>query len=176
MWWFGLLVLTRGLLLSFPAVVASNIPNLVVVLMFSVQLVYVLTVAWFTPWKARVLNLADCITGGLFVLLLALALEIVDAEAATTNPLRSGAIFAMPGVMSLVLLSLLASPLMQTVLGKGTRNLVRNSTTESEAILTSLREIAKSLESTTDEELSKVPRRASSVVVFCIHICHVCKR
>ena len=167
MWWYGLLVLIRGLLLSFPAVVASNIPNLVVVLMFSVQLVYVLTVAWFTPWKARVLNLVDCITGGLFVLLLALALEIVEAEAATTNPLRSGAIFAMVGVMSLALLSLVTSILMQPIFGRATQCLIGKRTQEeSDTILNSLREITKSLESRTDDEIAKVPRLASSVVAF----------
>ena len=164
MWWYGLLVLLRGLLLSFPAVVASDIPNLVVVLMFSIQLVYVLTVAWFTPWKARALNLVDCITGSLFVLLLASALEIVEAEAATTNPVRSGAIFAMVGVMSLMVLSLVTSIVAQAVFAKGAAE--KRTQEESDTILNSLREIAQSLESRTDDEIAKVPCPASSVVTF----------
>ena len=162
MWWYGLLVLIRGLLFSFPAVVASNIPNLVVVLMFSVQLIYVLTVAWFTPWKARLLNLVDCITGGLFVLLLASALEIVEAEAATTNPVRSGAIFAMVGVMSLMVLGLVTSIIAQAA--KGTAK--KRTQEESDTILNSLREISQSLESRTDDEIAEASCPASSVVMF----------
>ena len=166
MWWYGLLVLIRGLLLSFPAVVASNVPNFVVVLMFAVQLVYVLTVAWFTPWKARILNLLDCVTGGLYVLLLALTLEIVEAEADTTNPFRSGAIFAMVGLTSLVLLSLVISILMQLIFGEVVPCLGGKQTQEeSGTIVISLREIAKSLESRTDEEIAKVPCLTSSPLV-----------
>ena len=68
-----------------------------------------------------------------------------------------------------MLLCLVTSILVQAVFANGTQSLSGKRTQEeSDTILNSLREIAKSLEGRTDDDIAKVPRLASSVLVFLV--------
>ena len=58
-WWFGLVLLARGPLLSLPGVVATNMPSLRLTLMLGILLVSGGLQLWFLPWKAPILNLVD---------------------------------------------------------------------------------------------------------------------
>lgn len=75
-WWFGLVPLLRGPLLSLPSVVATNQPGLNLTLMLCVILVSFSCQLWVLPWKAPVLNLVDCISTALFLALLAISLHL----------------------------------------------------------------------------------------------------
>ena len=75
-WWFGLLYMLRGALLSLPAVIATNTPGLNMVLMGSVLQVTFTIQLYFLPWKAPLLNLIDAVSTALFLILLALCLHV----------------------------------------------------------------------------------------------------
>eukprot|EP00434_Breviolum_minutum_P005159 symbB.v1.2.004548.t1/scaffold245.1/size253980/5 len=67
--WFGIVTLSRGLLLSLPSVVASNSPNVQLVLLHSVMLLSLAFQGYFQPWKAPMLNLLDSLTQALLLTL-----------------------------------------------------------------------------------------------------------
>ena len=75
-WWFGLVPLLRGPLLSVPSVVATNQPGLNLTLMLCVILVSFGCQLWVLPWKAPVLNLVDSVSTALFLMLLAISLHL----------------------------------------------------------------------------------------------------
>lgn len=58
-WWFGLILLARGPLLSLPGVIATNMPSLRLTLMLGILLASGGLQLWFLPWKAPILNLVD---------------------------------------------------------------------------------------------------------------------
>ena len=77
--------------MSVPAVVATNVPSVLITLMLCVQRLgetrvvdfmprqmYLVTLLAFQPWKAPILSLADGAVTSLLVVLLALALEGLD--------------------------------------------------------------------------------------------------
>jgi len=72
--WFGIVTLSRGLLLSLPSVVASNSPNVQLVLLHSVMLLSLAFQGYFQPWKAPMLNLLDSLTQALLLTLLGVGL------------------------------------------------------------------------------------------------------
>ncbi|CAJ1371271.1 unnamed protein product [Effrenium voratum] len=80
-WWFGLVLLARGPLLSLPAVVATNMPALNLTLMLAILLTSLGVQMWFLPWKSPILNLIDAVTIGLMVLLLAISLGMANTTA-----------------------------------------------------------------------------------------------
>lgn len=114
-WWFGLVLLARGLLVSLPAVLAPDEANLVVVLMLTVQLTYAMLVLSFMPWKAEVLNLTDGITSGLLVLVLALTLDALELfeNNGIVSSIRAGAIVLMISGMGMVIVGLSSLLVMQ---------------------------------------------------------------
>ena len=75
-WWFGLLYMLRGALLSLPAVIATNTPGLNLVLMGSVIQVIFTVQLYFLPWRAAILNMIDAMSTLLFLILLALCLRL----------------------------------------------------------------------------------------------------
>eukprot|EP00439_Symbiodinium_sp_Y106_P085235 s126_g27.t3 len=95
-WWFGLVLLTRGPLLSVPSVVAPNMPAVQFVCLLAIMLLSLQLQVWYLPWKAPILNLVDGVTNLLLVLLLAIGLgrlgpdpeggpEVLDSLAATIS-------------------------------------------------------------------------------------------
>ena len=58
-WWFGLVLLARGPLLSLPGVLATNMPSLRLTLMLGILLASGGLQLWYLPWKAPILNLVD---------------------------------------------------------------------------------------------------------------------
>lgn len=75
-WWFGLVLLARGPLLSLPVVLAPNARGIQLALMLCVLLVSFGWQLWFLPWKAPILNLVDAISTALFLMLLAISLHL----------------------------------------------------------------------------------------------------
>lgn len=69
-WWFGVLLLVRGPLLSLSAVVATNYPILQVIFMVTVLLVICAVQLLLWPWKAPILNLIEVVVNILVVILL----------------------------------------------------------------------------------------------------------
>ena len=113
-WWFGLVYLLRGTLLSVPSVVATNETGINLILMLLVMLVSLLLQLYFLPWKAPFLNLVDSTSTWLFVLLLAISLYLEPADTASVDFLGvfgvgvyylSLAVVACVGLTSLVLLA-----------------------------------------------------------------------
>ena len=98
-WWFGMVVLLRGLAVSLPAVIAAGMPNVIVIMLLCIQLLYLIFVAWMLPWKGAILNLIDCVVSGLLVLLLALALESLDAAPSIIGPLRTALLLFTVGTI-----------------------------------------------------------------------------
>ena len=106
-WWFGLVLLTRGPLLSMPAVAAPNMPAVQFVCLLGIlsfgsseqrthelhelnrshevtylkqlRLLSLQLQVWYQPWKAPILNLVDGVTNILLVMLLAVGLGRLDA-------------------------------------------------------------------------------------------------
>eukprot|EP00435_Cladocopium_sp_Y103_P056223 s396_g18.t3 len=78
-WWFGLILLARGPLLSLPVVLSPNVPGIQLALMLCVLIVSFTWQLWFLPWKAPVLNLVDAISTALFLILLAISLHLESA-------------------------------------------------------------------------------------------------
>ncbi|CAK8993649.1 unnamed protein product [Durusdinium trenchii] len=79
-WWFGLTLLIRGPLLSFPAVVATNSPGINLTMMFFVLQISFALQLYFLPWKAPILNIVDATATSLFLMLLAISLHLEDAN------------------------------------------------------------------------------------------------
>ncbi|CAK9066964.1 Ephrin_rec_like domain-containing protein [Durusdinium trenchii] len=77
-WYFGLVLLARGPLLSMPGVIATNMPSLQLTLMHMILLGSLCLQLWFLPWKSPVLNLVDGLSVSLLVMLLAGSLGYAD--------------------------------------------------------------------------------------------------
>ena len=80
MWWFGLVLLARGPLLSFPGVIATNTPTVHLLMMAAILQVSLSLQLWFLPWKSPILNLVDAISVQLLVMLLAVSIGFVDSS------------------------------------------------------------------------------------------------
>jgi len=108
-WWFGLVLLFRGLLLSLPAVVVTDLPSIHLVSMLFVLLVSLCLQTFFLPWKAPVLNLVDALSNGCFVALLSVALAFleVDSEGAANLMQLSAVLLSIAMVLILVFMILL---------------------------------------------------------------------
>lgn len=98
-WWFGLVLLGRGCLVSLPAVVAANMPALLITLMLCVQQLYLCMLLWFLPWKAAILNLADSVVSAFLVVLLALCLQVTEDTTGVANLLRTLVTFLMVALL-----------------------------------------------------------------------------
>jgi len=79
-WWFGLVPLVRGPLLSVPSVATTDLPGINLTLMLCVMIVSSAFYLWFQPWKAPLLNLVDAISTSLFLVLLAISIYLEPAE------------------------------------------------------------------------------------------------
>ncbi|CAK8995298.1 unnamed protein product [Durusdinium trenchii] len=77
-WYFGLVLLARGPLLSMPGVIATNMPSLQLTLMHMILLGSLCLQLWFLPWKSPILNLVDGLSVSLLVMLLAGSLGYAD--------------------------------------------------------------------------------------------------
>jgi len=78
-WWFGLILLARGQLLSLPVVFATNMPSLHLILMLCIQQLYTNFQLWYQPWKSPILNLGDATSTSLLVSLLAVLLACLES-------------------------------------------------------------------------------------------------
>ena len=79
-WYFGLVLLARGPLLSVPGVIATNMPSLQLTLMHMILIGSLCLQLWFLPWKSPVLNLVDGVSVSLLVMLLAGSLGYADSS------------------------------------------------------------------------------------------------
>ncbi|CAK9086783.1 Calcium-dependent protein kinase 16 [Durusdinium trenchii] len=79
-WYFGLVLLARGPLLSMPGVIATNMPSLQLTLMHMILLGSLCLQLWFLPWKSPILNLVDGVSVSLLVMLLAGSLGYADSS------------------------------------------------------------------------------------------------
>ncbi|CAK8993527.1 unnamed protein product [Durusdinium trenchii] len=79
-WYFGLVLLARGPLLSMPGVIATNMPSLQLTLMHMILLGSLCLQLWFLPWKSPILNLVDGLSVSLLVMLLASSLGYADSS------------------------------------------------------------------------------------------------
>ncbi|CAK9000598.1 Uncharacterized protein SCF082_LOCUS6566, partial [Durusdinium trenchii] len=79
-WYFGLVLLARGPLLSLPGVIATNMPSLQLTLMHMILLGSFGLQVWFLPWKSPILNLVDGLSVSLLVMLLAHSLGYADSS------------------------------------------------------------------------------------------------
>ena len=79
-WWFGLIPLVRGPLLSVPSVATTDLPGINLTLMLCVMIVSSAFYLWFQPWKTPLLNLVDTISTSLFLVLLAISIYLEPAE------------------------------------------------------------------------------------------------
>lgn len=101
-WWFGLVLLTRGPLLSLPVVLAPNTHGIQLASMLCVLLVSFAWQLWFLPWKAPILNLVDAISTALFLILLAVSLHLepaVSNSLSFLDSLGTGMYFVSLGVI-----------------------------------------------------------------------------
>ncbi|CAJ1447546.1 unnamed protein product [Effrenium voratum] len=104
-WWFGVILLGRGPLLSLPAVVATDTPALHLVLMLGILLTSLVLQVWFLPWKSPILNLVDAATVSLMVMLLATSLGLVNTagDVALLQTCATVASCTMIGILALML-------------------------------------------------------------------------
>eukprot|EP00913_Durusdinium_trenchii_P024135 g22662.t1 len=79
-WYFGLVLLARGPLLSMPGVIATNMPSLQLTLMHMILLGSLCLQLWFLPWKSPILNFVDGLSVSLLVMLLAGSLGYADSS------------------------------------------------------------------------------------------------
>ncbi|CAE7297920.1 unnamed protein product [Symbiodinium sp. CCMP2592] len=79
-WWFGLVLIARGPLLSMPAVAAPNMPAVQSVCLLGILLLSLQLQVWYLPWKAPVLNVVDGVTNLLLVMLLAVGLGRLGSD------------------------------------------------------------------------------------------------
>lgn len=75
-WWFGLVVLIRGPLLSLGQVVEPDDEGVQLLVMMCVLLASLCLQLWFLPWKLPLLNLVDAISTAFFLALLAVAMQV----------------------------------------------------------------------------------------------------
>eukprot|EP00434_Breviolum_minutum_P026875 symbB.v1.2.023756.t1/scaffold2149.1/size87894/1 len=101
--WFGLVALSRGLLLSFPSVLAANSPELQLLMLHSLMLTSLFIQGYFKPWKAPALNLIDSCSQFLFVSLLSIGLGGVER----TNTAESESVLLLVGSVVCTLLTLI---------------------------------------------------------------------
>lgn len=96
MLWFGMVTLCRGLLLSLPAVMASNMATLQLVLLHSVMIGSLAFQSGFQPWKSPALNLFDTLSQCMFVTLLGVGLGGLTDNEETNDVLeRIGSIICI---------------------------------------------------------------------------------
>ncbi|CAJ1374394.1 unnamed protein product [Effrenium voratum] len=107
-WWFGVILLARGPLLSLPAVVATDMPALTLALMLGILLASLVLQVWFLPWKSPILNLVDAATVSSMVMLLAISLGLADT-AGDVELLRACATIASSTMISIMVFMLLLS-------------------------------------------------------------------
>eukprot|EP00438_Fugacium_kawagutii_P021744 Skav206701 [mRNA] locus=scaffold99:115306:122417:+ [translate_table: standard] len=88
-WWFGLVLLGRGVAVSVPSVFFAGNPSLVKLLMSFVLLGYLLVIVSNRPWKSPLLNAVDASTIGLLLALLVIFLTDPNREALQALTLAS---------------------------------------------------------------------------------------
>ncbi|OLQ02861.1 hypothetical protein AK812_SmicGene14236 [Symbiodinium microadriaticum] len=130
-WWFGLVLLTRGPLLSMPAVAAPNMPAVQFVCLLGILLLSLQLQVWYLPWKAPILNLVDGVTNLLLVMLLAIGLgrlgpdpedgpEVLDSLAAAISAMM------MMSVLGLMLVLAVAALFYKKALGGNDEQWIMN--------------------------------------------------
>eukprot|EP00435_Cladocopium_sp_Y103_P060711 s9_g22.t1 len=75
-WWFGMVILIRGPLLSMGQVVAPSVGAVQLLSMSCVILSSLCLQTWFLPWKVPLVNLVDTVSTSLFLMLLGVALHL----------------------------------------------------------------------------------------------------
>ncbi|CAE7031767.1 unnamed protein product, partial [Symbiodinium sp. CCMP2456] len=120
-WWFGLVLLTRGPLLSMPAVAAPNKPAVQFVCLLGILLLSLQLQVWYLPWKAPILNLVDGVTNLLLVMLLAIGLGRLGPDPedgpAVLDSLAAAISAMMMSVLGLMLVLAMAALFYKKALG-----------------------------------------------------------
>jgi len=102
-WWFGLVLLFRGLLLSVPAVVVTDMPSIHLAVMLIVLLIGLCVQTFVLPWKAPILNLVDALSNGCFVALLSVSLAFLEVDSGEAREILQGIAIFFSCAMVLIL-------------------------------------------------------------------------
>lgn len=78
-WWYGIILLIRGPLLSMPAIIAANLPGLQMTGLMGIMLISVLIQVRFLPWSAPLANVADAASCSLLLILLSIGIARLPA-------------------------------------------------------------------------------------------------
>jgi len=106
--WFGLVTLSRGVLLSLPPVMAPNLPDLQLILLHSVMLTSLFFQGMFCPFKAPALNVIDATTQVLFLSIICIGLGGLEQTEQGTEVLELfGALLIMQMLMMFALFILI---------------------------------------------------------------------
>jgi len=77
-WWFGIILLVRGPILSMPGIVAANVPGLQMTGLLGIMLISVLIQVRFLPWNAPLVNVADAASSGFLLILLSIGIARLE--------------------------------------------------------------------------------------------------
>ena len=92
-WWFGLVVLVRGVLLSLGQVLTPDDQGLQLLIMMFVLCASMCLQLWFLPWKLPLLNLVDALSTFFLLGLLAIAMQVSMVENAELLDALGSALF-----------------------------------------------------------------------------------
>eukprot|EP00435_Cladocopium_sp_Y103_P063965 s9_g25.t1 len=103
-WWFGMVILVRGPLLSLGQVLAPSVGALQLLSMSCTILSSLCLQTWFLPWKVPLVNLVDTVSTSLFLMLLGVALNLTPPTGSYLDAIGTGLYYLSLGIILLVAL------------------------------------------------------------------------
>jgi len=105
-WWFGMVILIRGPLLSMGQVVAPSVGAVQLLSMSCVTLSSLCLQTWFLPWKVPLVNLVDTVSTSLFLMLLGVALHLTPPTSSRSylDAIGTGLYYLSLGIILVVAL------------------------------------------------------------------------
>lgn len=179
-WWFGLVILARGPILSLGPVIAPNAEALQILVMSCTMLISLCLQLWFLPWKVPLLNLVDAVSTALFLLLLGVSLHFAPVSDSREFMDACGALayFLSLGVIAMVALVSFGLFAVERCSAKAKRKVSSHSALanlgklpSSEEMVKALQAIGESLGKATDAERQLLVKKMSSLLsVYDINI------
>lgn len=151
--WFGIVTLSRGLLLSLPSVAVPNRPNVQLVLLHTVMLLSLVLQGYCQPWKSPAVNLVDATSQFFFLTLLGLGLGGLESESDWMLDIVGTSVCIGILVVFVVAISVFALVVIMEKLGRqgiGERCANLGRIPESRILLRLLQNLASSIENSTD--------------------------
>jgi len=103
-WWWGLVLMMRAMLMSLAPVIATDDPRVQMVFMGLIIATFLALQVYFWPWKVPLLNLLDAVISVAFLIIIAIVSTFINTGSPESLTPQSEAVFT--GVM-LVLVGLL---------------------------------------------------------------------